>query len=245
MVYCISKLLRQKFIHQGLCLSMERLQRAEAVRNIEFGKLPSQESRTIQDILVKVCFKPLMEWSAEVESREILGRLSNVRKEIQDMFPLFLKMFNRLDHKGAGHVCALSSDLLVCLARLLGTKRPSILDPTWGSHGMEPDRSGPCCLNVEATLFDMQRSLVCLTSFLRAGSPDPNAGKWFSVAWRLRALLACTLVHNLLPRAWKRRFSTTLRSALATAAKDDADLGRNRYRQDNSIHNAFINATCT
>ena len=71
-----------------------------------------------------------MEWSAEVESREILGRPSNVRKEIEDMFPLFLKMFNRLDHQQAGHVCALSSDLLVWLAPPLGTKRPSILDPT-------------------------------------------------------------------------------------------------------------------
>ena len=65
-------------------------------------------------------------------------------------------------------------------------------------------------------------AISVIKAVLVLGSPDPTADRWFSATFKVRAIQLGLMCHRLLPKAWRKAFSSDLRRAVHNAAADDA-----------------------
>ena len=164
--------------------------------NIIYGRAPDPESNKLLKLVIDICVHPMQEWTDEALDADTLGHMTSFRQEILDTIPLMARMLNALSRSSASHYC------------------------------FDPKTQAPCCHGPEDVRDNFGKVMRALVAMLKAGSANPSLDRWFTVAWRLRSLLAGCLIHSILPRAWQRQFSKEILLANGEAAKDDAAVDR-------------------
>ena len=60
----------------------------------------------------------------------------------------------------------------------------------------------PCCSSMTETLDKFLKAVAAIEALLPCGSADPQVGKWFSISFRIRGMLAAEITHKLFSRSW-------------------------------------------